>query len=98
MRLLNRFGELVNGSSRRRESHRAQPCLRLFGQTGEHHGHVIARMFAAGAGNHHARTMNPPALGWRMQGDRHFRPRGERCRAAKLNSVFVDDDGIGRKR
>ena len=91
---------LENQRSTRAQSgvcHQAQARLRLLGHTREDQRNIVAGMFAAGTGDDHAAALNPSAIARRLQGDRHFRPRIERRRAAEFDAAFVNDDRLGRK-
>jgi len=58
---------------------------------------MVAGMFAAGTGDDYTAALNPTAAARRLQGDRHFRPWIEWCRAAEFYAAFVNDYRFGRK-
>jgi hypothetical protein len=86
-------GRLTGGNV----GHRAKACLGLFRQASKDHRNVIASVFVAGAGNDHSRTVQPTPVGRRMQRQRHLSPLGKRRGTAKLDSIPVNDDGVGGK-
>ena len=77
--------------------HQVQARLRLLGHARENQRNMVAGVFAAGTGDDHAAALNPAAVARRLQADRHFRPRIERCRAAEFDAAFVNDDRLGGK-
>ena len=80
-----------------RTRHRVQASLALFGQAREDHRNMIAGVLVAGAGNHHAGTLKPVVVAWRLQRHGHFRPGIERRGAAKFDAASVYHNGIGRQ-
>src|SRR5262249_27129701 len=76
------------------KGHRGKARLGVFGQAGENHRNVKARVLAAGAGNNHAVAVNSPVVTGRLQSQSHFRPGRKRSSAAKFYAVLMKDDGI----
>ena len=75
--------------------HRDQASLRLLGHGGENHGDMITGMFASGAGNDDAGTIDPAVIPRGLQCERHLGPGRKRGGASEFNAAFVNDHGIG---
>lgn len=63
-------------------------------QTGEDHGDVVAGVPISAASYNNPVAMELAAIGGGLQSDRHFLPLCKGGQASKLNSPFVNDDGI----
>ena len=81
-----------------RKRQKTQPRLRLLRQVGKHHGHMVTSVAIAGTGDDHSVAVNFAAIVWRLEGHGHFCPRRKRSFAPEFNTVFRNNNRIGRQR